>query len=53
MARAVTRSHPQAHEDYTIVSIDPLPGNVLNFGAVHEVVHEFLDEHMGVKVRNI
>jgi hypothetical protein len=53
MARAVTRSHPQAHEDYTIISIDPLPGNVLNFGAVHEVVHEFLDEHMGVKVRNI
>jgi hypothetical protein len=53
MARAVTWSHPQTHEDYAIISIDPLPGNVLNFGAVHEVVHEFLDEHMEVRVRDI
>jgi hypothetical protein len=53
MARAVTRYRPQMHEDFAIVCTDPLPGNVLNFGAVHEVVHEFLDEHMGVRVREI
>jgi hypothetical protein len=41
------------HEDFAIVYIDPLPGNVLNFGGVHEVVHEFLNEHMGVRVKDI
>jgi hypothetical protein len=44
--------HP-THEDYTIVSIHPLPAHAMHFDAVHEVVLEFLEEHMHVRVRNI
>jgi hypothetical protein len=53
MVRAVMRHAPPTHEDFAIVSINPLPDNVLQFVAVHEVVHEFLDEHMNVRIRDI
>ena len=33
---------PPANEDLAIVSFDPLPGNVLNFGAVRNIIREFL-----------
>lgn len=33
---------PPTNEDLAIVSFDPLPGNVLNFGAVRNIVREFL-----------
>jgi hypothetical protein len=53
MARAVVR-HPQPlHEDFAIVSIHSLPVNVLQFGVVHEVVQEFLEEHIDVRIQDI
>jgi hypothetical protein len=43
MCRAVAPMHPPpANEDLAIVTFDPLPGNVLNFGAVRNLVREFL-----------
>jgi hypothetical protein len=52
-ARAVMRNIQSAHEDFTIVSISPLPNNVLHFPVVVEVVQEFLEEHMHIRVRDI
>jgi hypothetical protein len=53
MVRAVV-CHPQGtHEDYAIVSITPLPTNAIQFGAVQEVIHEFLEHHKRVLVREI
>jgi hypothetical protein len=46
MARAVVQHHQATHEDFTIVSFNPLPANILHFPAVHEVVHGFLEGHM-------
>jgi hypothetical protein len=42
MARAVMRPPPHVHEDYAIVSIDPLLANPLQFHTVREVVEECL-----------
>jgi len=43
MCRAVAPMRPPpANEDLAIVSFDPLPGNVLNFGAVRNIIREFL-----------
>jgi hypothetical protein len=53
MAWAVVWHHQPTHEDYAIVSIHPLPAHAIHFSAVHEVVLEFLEEHMHVGVRNI
>jgi hypothetical protein len=44
---------PRVHEDYAIVSIDPLPANPLQFQTMREVVEEFLDVHMHVEFRDI
>lgn len=33
---------PPINEDLSIVSFNPLPGNILNFGAVRNIVREFL-----------
>jgi hypothetical protein len=41
------------HEDFGIVSINLLPANALHFSTVHEVVPEYLEEHMDVHVRDI
>jgi hypothetical protein len=41
------------HKDYAIVSIAPLPNNPLQFPVVHEVVEEFLVEHMHVGIRDV
>jgi hypothetical protein len=53
MARAVVQHHQATHEDFAIVSFNPLPANTLHFPAVHEVVHEYLEEHMNVQIRDI
>jgi hypothetical protein len=53
MARAVIRPPPCIHEDYAIVSIDPLSTNPLQFHNVREVVKEFFEEHMHVGIRDI
>jgi hypothetical protein len=53
MARAVMRPPPCVHEDYAIVSIDPLPPNPLQFHTVREVVEEFFEQHMNVGIRDI
>jgi hypothetical protein len=53
MARAVMRLAPQVHEDYAIVSIDPIPANPLRFHTVWEVVEEFLKDHMHVGKRDV
>ena len=43
MCRAVAHMRPPpANEDLAIVSFDTLPGNVLNFGAVRNIIREFL-----------
>jgi hypothetical protein len=49
MARAVVQHHQATHEDFTIVSFNPLPANILHFPAVHEVVHEFLEGHVSIR----
>jgi hypothetical protein len=53
MARVVLRHSQATHEDFAIVTIHPIPDNVLQFDAVHEVVQEFLEEHMDIRVRDI
>jgi hypothetical protein len=53
MTRSVLRRAQATHEDFAIVSIHPIPGNVLQFEAVREVVLEFLEEHMNIRVRDI
>jgi hypothetical protein len=53
MARAVVRQTQALHEDFAIVSVHPLPHNAMQFRPVREVVREFLDDHMGAKVRDI
>jgi hypothetical protein len=53
MTRAVVHHRHPTHEDYAIVSIHPLPALAMHFAVVQEVVMEFLEEHMHVRVRNI
>jgi hypothetical protein len=53
MVRAVTRRQPPTHEDFAIISIHPLPQQPLQFLAVREIVHEFLEEHLNVRIREI
>jgi hypothetical protein len=53
MARAVVRQTQALHEDFAIVSVHPLPHNAMQFGPVREVVREFLEDHMGARVRDI
>lgn len=46
MCRAVAPMRPPAtNEDLAIVTLDPLPGNVLNFTAVRGAIRDFLAEH--------
>jgi hypothetical protein len=49
----VMRPPPRVHKDYVIVSIDPLPANPLQFHIVREVVEEFLEKHMNVRIRDV
>jgi hypothetical protein len=53
MAMAVMRPPPRTHEDYAIVSIEPLPANPLQFHTVREVVEEFFEDHMHVGIRDV
>jgi hypothetical protein len=53
MTRAVVRHQHPTHKDYAIVSIHPLSTLTMHFAMVQEVVMEFLEEHMHVRVRNI
>jgi hypothetical protein len=53
MARAVVRHQVPTHEDFTIVSINPLLGHALQLGPIREVILEFLEEHMRFEVRDI
>jgi hypothetical protein len=53
MSRAVVHHQHPTHEDYAIVSIQPLLAHAMHYAAVYEVVLEFLEEHMHVRVRNI
>jgi hypothetical protein len=53
MSRAVVCHQHPTHEDYTIVSIHHLLAHAMHFPAVHEVVLEFIGDHMHVRVRNI
>jgi hypothetical protein len=48
----VNRPPPQ-HEDWAIVSFTPLPDFALHFGPVSEILHEFLEEHKWIDVREI
>jgi hypothetical protein len=42
MARSVTRHLPPLHEDWAIISIQPLPDHEITFPAVRDVVREYL-----------
>jgi hypothetical protein len=53
MARVVVHHSPASHEDFAIVSITPLPTHAMQFGVVQEVIHEFLEEHLHVDIREI
>jgi hypothetical protein len=48
MTMSVLRRAQATHEDFAIVSIHPIPGNVLQFE-----VQEFLEEHKNIRVRDI
>ena len=46
MCRAVAPMRPPpTNEDLAIVTFNPLPGNVLNFGTIRNIVREFLIAH--------
>jgi hypothetical protein len=53
MVRTVAHRPQPTHEDYGIVTIHPLSDNALQFAAVQEVVHEFIEEHMDIRTRDI
>lgn len=54
MVRAVASSRPiPRHEDWAIVTINPLPGNVLDFDVVREVLEEFFVEVARVQIKSI
>lgn len=44
MVRVVTRSQPPIHEDWAIVSMQPLPEHAVNFQAFADIVREYLVE---------
>jgi hypothetical protein len=53
MSHAVVHHQQPTHDDYVIIGIHPLPAHTMHFVAVHEVVLEFQEEHMHIRVRNI
>lgn len=54
MVRAVApERRPARNEDLAIVTFDPLPGNVLNFGAVRGVIRDFLHLEKRVTYQDI
>jgi hypothetical protein len=53
MARSVSRRLPPLHEDWAIISIQPLPDHEITFPAVRDVVREYLVEHRRLGVRDI
>lgn len=54
MVRAVTSSRPAArHKDWAIATIQTLPGNVLNFQAIHEVLDDFFVDEAWVQIHSI
>jgi hypothetical protein len=53
MTRACTRRAMQHHEDWVIVSIQPLLVNEVPFPNVRDVLHEFLIHHKRIRVRDI
>jgi len=54
MIRVVAQSRPQArNENLAIVTINPLPGNPLDFTVVREGLREFLVDQERVNIRDI
>jgi hypothetical protein len=52
MARAVVCHIPRTHEDYYIVSLNPLPLNApMNFPTVQDVLFEFFEDHLRIPLR--
>lgn len=50
MVRAVARRRPRPrNEDLAIITISPLPGNILHFPTVEEVVREFFAHRTQIK----
>jgi hypothetical protein len=49
MTRSILRSTQVTNEDFAIVSIHHIPGNVLSFDAMWDVVQEFLEEHINIR----
>jgi hypothetical protein len=53
MVRACTRRAPRLHEDWAIVTVNPLPLNEMVFANVRDILHEFLVYHRRVRIRDI
>jgi len=54
MSRVVAPARPMArNENLAIVTIDPLPGNVMHFVAVRVVIRDFLRGEMGIPFSEI
>jgi hypothetical protein len=53
MVRSVVSNPETTHEDYAIISFNPLPAHAMQFGLVSDVIHEFLEDHMRVAVRDV
>lgn len=53
MVRAVISRLVSRHEDFAIVSIEPLPEEQVTFTAIRNTIIGFLEGHEGVRVANI
>jgi hypothetical protein len=53
MAHAVLNCAPTTHEDFTIVTMAPLPSNPLHFEPIMDILQEFLEDHKRIEVREI
>jgi hypothetical protein len=52
MSRAMVHCAPWNHEEFSIVSLDPLPLHAsMQFLVVQEVLFEFFEEHLHVQLR--
>jgi hypothetical protein len=53
MVRSVVSRPETTHEDYAIITFNPLPAHAMQFGHVHDVIHEFLEDHTRVAIRDV
>jgi hypothetical protein len=53
MVQSLVSRPKTTYEDYAIITFNPLPTHAMQFGHVHDVIHEFLEDHMRVAIRDV